>query len=132
MSEALFRKWRVLWMPLEALWRPPSAAHQFCCETMGDALSFGCAQHADPFECADALIVYNEIFDEYGIPVHDGGASYVLIAHCPWCSAKLPESQRDRWFDEVEALAIGDDRPPDRYLSAAWRMKDQAGGAQSE
>ncbi|WP_424956039.1 DUF6980 family protein [Hyphomicrobium sp. 1Nfss2.1] len=31
-------------------------------------LSFVCDQHAEPFRCADVLIVYNEIFDEYGIP----------------------------------------------------------------
>lgn len=132
MSADLFRERRVLWMPLEVPWQPPTAALRVCCETMGAALRFSCDQHADPFECADALIVYNEIFDEYGIPVHDGGATYVLIAHCPWCAVKLPESQRDRWFDEVDAVAGDDDPTPERFLSAAWRTGDQTGGAQSE
>jgi hypothetical protein len=91
---------------------------------MRAALGFDCEQHAEPFACADALVIYNEILDEYGIPVHDGGASYVLITNCPWCGTRLPESQRDRWFDETEAMGLteGDDLPP-KYLSAAWRTK---------
>jgi len=88
---------------------------------MRAALDFSCDQHADPFECADALMVYNEIFDEYGLPVHDGGASYVLIGNCPWCGARLPESQRDRWFDETETFGVDDENLPPKYLTRAWR-----------
>jgi len=88
---------------------------------MASALAFDCNQHADPFECADHLVVYNEVFDEFGIVVHDGGPSYVLIAHCPWCGTRLPESQRDRWYDETEAKGFTDDTLPPEYLSAAWR-----------
>lgn len=121
MSEELFRDRRVLWMPLEVPWRPPDAGISLCCATMRAALAFACDQHADPFECADALIVYNEIFDEYGLPVHDGGASYVLISHCPWCATRLPDSQRDRWFDEIDALGIDEESLPEKYLTAAWR-----------
>jgi hypothetical protein len=77
-----------------------------------------------PFACADALVVYNEVLDEYGLPVHDGGPSYVLISHCPWCGKSLPEGQRDRWFDETEALGLADDASlPARYLTRAWRME---------
>ena len=92
-----------------------------CCPAMSAALAFDCEQHADAFECADALMVYNEVFDEYGIPVHDGGASYVLIEHCPWCSVRLPESQRDRWFDETDALGVEEEKLPPRYLTREWR-----------
>jgi hypothetical protein len=124
MSEALFRGRRVLWMPFAAEWQLPSAGVKLCCEGMQAALAFDCAQHADPFACADALVVYNEVLDEYGIPVHDGGASYVLITHCPWCGTLLPEGQRDRWFDETEALGIeDDDKVPPEFLTAAWRTK---------
>lgn len=88
---------------------------------MARALAFDCSDHADPFDCADSLVVYNEIFDEIGLVVHDGGPSYVLIAHCPWCGTRLPESQRDRWFDETEEKGISDDALPPEYASAAWR-----------
>jgi hypothetical protein len=43
---------------------------------------------------------YHPTFDEYGIIVHDGGPSFVVIAYCPWCGVGLPESKRDRWFTE--------------------------------
>ena len=90
MSSSLFPGRRVLWTPLSIGWRPPSAEAAFCCEAMASALAFDCNQHADPFECADHLVVYNEVFDEFGIVVHDGGPSYVLIAHCPWCGTRGP------------------------------------------
>ncbi|WP_210251896.1 DUF6980 family protein [Hyphomicrobium album] len=124
MSSALFRGRRVLWMPFAAEWQPPSSDVRLCCEGMQAALAFDCEQHADPFACADALVVYNEILDEYGIPVHDGGPSYVLITHCPWCGAILPEGQRDRWFDETEALGLASDASlPAKYLTRAWRTQ---------
>ncbi len=121
MSSELFRNRRVLWMPFGASWRPPGEETALCCAAMRAALAFSCEQHADPFECADALVVYNEVFDEYGIPVHDGGASYVLIEHCPWCGVRLPESQRDRWFEETEALAVDDESLPPKFLTREWR-----------
>ena len=97
-----------------------------CCESMTMALTNVCDQHGDDaFECADMLIAFSVTFDEYGLIVHDGGASSVLINHCPWCGARLPESQRDRWFDELEALGFTDplhEDIPDSYNSAAWRL----------
>ena len=108
-------------MPFEVAWsKELSRAH--CCAAMTNALTFECEQHADPFECGDCALIYNPVFDEYGLVVHDGGASYVLIKNCPWCAAALPESQRDRWFDEVDALTGDTDASvPAQYLTDAWR-----------
>jgi hypothetical protein len=33
----------------------------------------------------------------------------------------LPESQRDRWFDESEALGVEDDSLPAKFLTREWR-----------
>ena len=63
-----------MWMPLSEGWSAPSERATFCCEAMTGALAFDRAQHEDPFACNDQLIVYNEIFDEIGILVRDGGA----------------------------------------------------------
>lgn len=123
MSQTLFPGRRVMWMPLATDWKQPSAASKFCCEAMTAALTFDCDQHADPFECADQLVVYNEVLNEYGLVVHDGGPSYVLITHCPWCAARLPDSERDRWFDETEAKGLTDDTLPPEYLSGEWRRR---------
>ena len=126
MSQPLYPGRRVLWMPLTVAWARPSPAVKLCCDDMAKALDFSCPQHSEPFDCADALVIYNEVFDEYGLVVHDGGASYVLIDVCPWCATRLPESARDRWFETVAALGLAEDaQPPGAFLTGEWRRKDQ-------
>jgi len=71
-------------------------------------------------------------FDEYWIPA--GGARQCLF-HCPWCGEELPPSQRDRWFDELEAMSLDPlaDEIPEAYRSAAWRcapLRPEPGGAE--
>ncbi len=121
MSSDVFQGSRVIWMPVEEAWAPPSEAVILCCTEMKGRLAFTCEQHADPFECPDNLVVYNEKFDEFGLIVHDGGPSYILIGFCPWCGTRLPESQRDRWFDEIEAKGFTEDNLPPEYRTGAWR-----------
>ena len=123
MNPRLFAGRRVMWLPLDLAYRQ-AVGSSHCCAAMDSAVEFTCDQHADPFECPDALIVHHEAFGEYGIAVHDGGPSYVLIAFCPWCGASLGESQRDRWFETLETLGISDPdtaNVPPEYLTAAWR-----------
>jgi hypothetical protein len=124
MSTSLYPGRRVMWLPLDHAYRPPGKDHRCCCPAMVAALDFRCDQHTDPFDCPDGLIVYHEPFDEFGIAVHDGGTSYVLIQHCPWCGAKLPDSQRERWFDALEAIGITSTEAaevPPEFLTASWR-----------
>lgn len=70
------------------------SVRRHCCERMEEGLSLDCSQHEDVFECPDSLVYYSDRSNEYGLIVHDGGTSYVIIGYCPWCGAKLPESQR--------------------------------------
>jgi hypothetical protein len=94
-----------------------------CCDTMSEMLAFTCNQHSDPFDCPDCLVRYIPKFDEYSLIIHDGGSSSVSIGFCPWCGARLPDSKRDRWFDELEALGFDDPKDleiPERYRSDAW------------
>lgn len=83
------------------------------------------AQAADlgPDPVEDAVIVYVDMFDEYGIPVNDGGSSKVRIQYCPWCGSRLPESKRERWSDELEEMGIfepDDPRIPDSFRTDEW------------
>ncbi len=124
MTSALFPAYRVLWMPLGFEWRPATTSVRHCCSAMKQALAHDCDQHATPFDCADTALVYNEPFDEYGIPVRDGGESYLIVTHCPWCGGKLPGSRREAWFDAIDALGLGDahfDMIPQKFLTSAWR-----------
>ena len=63
---------------------------------------------------------YDPRFDEYWVPA--GGARQVLF-FCPWCGERLPPSQRDNWFDELEARGIdpSSDPVPESHKSGAWR-----------
>ncbi len=124
MSSALFAGRRVLWMPLDYDWQRPSPAATHCCATMTASLEMSCDMHDEPFDCPDVPLVFHEIFGEYGIPIRDGSASYLLISHCPWCGAGLPESGRDLWFDTIETAGL-EETPtallPERLRTAAWR-----------
>lgn len=86
----------------------------FCCEQMKINVEDTC------------VITYDDVFDEYSIKLPEDDVSYVLIHYCPWCAAKLPDSQREKWFEELEKL--GFDEPfsqndiPDQFKSNQWRM----------
>lgn len=108
-----------------------------CCRRMKFAVESECEQHSDRWDCPDAIMSYSAKFDEYGIIVHDGGSSSISIDHCPWCGSKLPESQRDRWFDELEKLGFTDpseEKIPEIFTDDRWRtgpdeqVRDGSGG----
>lgn len=61
----------------------------FCCAEMRDQVEASCPDHPDPWDRADAVIVRLED-GSYGLPVHDGGSSWIAIGFCPWCGSRLP------------------------------------------
>lgn len=86
-------------------------------------ISHHCTEHSDPFACPDALITYEQCFDEYGIIIHDGGSSVITIDYCPWCGTALPASKRDRWFETLAALGFDDPAVqslPIAFTTDAW------------
>jgi hypothetical protein len=90
---------------------------------MAEALTQGCAQHENLFECPDNLIYWSPPLDEYGLIVHDGGRSYVLISTCPWCDRRLPNSKREAWATELEKVGVESpffDEGPAPFASDAW------------
>lgn len=99
-------------------------ASKFPCVHMAYQASYQCGTHADPWECPGVLIAYVDAYDEYGIPIRDGGESYWKIDNCPWCGVQLPESKRDLWIKKLKALGydpFGDyDRIPVEFKSARW------------
>ncbi|MCG8351078.1 MAG: hypothetical protein MI924_25190 [Chloroflexales bacterium] len=95
----------------------------FPCVHIADQITQTCDQHPDPHDCPDVLIVYAPRFDEYAIPIRDGGPSVVCIRFCPWCGVQLPESKSTRWFEELELLGYDDpflQDIPEEYLTDQW------------
>jgi hypothetical protein len=94
----------------------------YCCDAMQRQAELVCDQHPDRFDCPDCLIEYSPRFREFGMMIHDGGASSLNIYYCPWCGSKLPDSLRDEWFAEMERLGIdpAEDEVPEEFRSSAW------------
>ena len=57
---------------------------------------------ASNLQSGETAIRFIPKFKEYGIPVLDGGESFIVIQFCPWCGKKLPDSRREQYFDELE------------------------------
>ncbi len=71
---------------------------QFCCKDMSNHV-YQIHEKRWVGDLADKIVYYSSKYEEYGIPIKTDGcpaaSSYVLIAHCPWCGAKLPPSRRE-------------------------------------
>ncbi|ALC91447.1 hypothetical protein AM500_17860 [Bacillus sp. FJAT-18017] len=97
-----------------------------CCEDMTYWANFACEFHEDPFQCPDHLIHYSAKFDEYGVIIHDGGSSLIVISYCPWCGKKFPLSKRDLWFDTLEGLGYNnpfEQEIPEKFQTDKWWNK---------
>jgi len=70
------------------------------------------------------LVAYDVRFDSYEIAVRRNVSQQ--ISFCPWCGERLPASQRERWFDELEALGVDPMKEPypEKYKTARWRLPD--------
>ncbi|MDZ7734585.1 MAG: hypothetical protein U5R31_17210 [Acidimicrobiia bacterium] len=92
---------------------------------MAEQLTMDCTRHKSAYECADQLVTFIPKFREYGLIVHDGGESFVLIQHCPWCGSALPPSERHRWFETLEArgIAPGVDEVPPPFRDGTWLLE---------
>jgi hypothetical protein len=89
---------------------------------MESSLTLNCDQHKDEYSCPDVLIKYSGKFDEYGLIIHDGGSSSLLIQYCPFCGTKLPESKRDLWFDTLESMGFDD--PSEQEIPEQFNNRD--------
>jgi len=93
-----------------------------CCEIMRNAIDSKCLEHPNLDDCPDNIIQFISKFNEYGIPIRDGGSSKITIKFCPWCGKKLPESMRDKWFNEMESRGIDpwSDDIPKEFETGEW------------
>ncbi|MGI3170594.1 DUF6980 family protein [Pseudooceanicola sp. C21-150M6] len=98
-----------------------------CCETMARVIDPDCAEHEDPRECEDALVLYQPRFDSYALYARFGSPWSTSIAFCPWCGDRKRDLS-DLWFDRIEAMGLdpAEDaaRIPDKYKTDAWWKED--------
>ena len=60
---------------------------EFPCIHIAYYSTMECDEHKDPWECPDMIIVKTK--EGYGIPIRDGGSSFININNYPWCGIKL-------------------------------------------
>jgi len=75
---------------------------------MLNQLNWKCADHPSLRDCPDALLGRFGNERKYGLFVHDGGSSFVEIAHCPWCGTRLRPEQDPPTPSPVHNIADGD------------------------
>jgi hypothetical protein len=46
----------------------------------------------DPLDCADRLVERTKS-GEYGLLIHDGGSSYIVIEYCAWCGRHIAPTE---------------------------------------
>jgi len=103
--------------------------NKYCCNDMRSHIEHKCDVHDDVYECCDHLFLYNAIYDEYGVIIHDGGSSYIEIAFCPFCGHRFNESKRYKFFELLENelhygdLEISNGDIPEEFKSDEWWRK---------
>jgi hypothetical protein len=75
----------------------------------------------------DGVIKYDDKLDSFSLLVRQDAETLTTqdIFFCPWCASKLPESRRETWLNELEALGIDPmkDEIPETYRSSKWWSK---------
>lgn len=79
------------------------------------------------FETPECVVTYDVRFDEYAIGARGGSGDDVLIAYCPWCGVRLPDSKRKAWQDGLRRQGIDPDFHdiPADFLSGKWWRRDE-------
>lgn len=77
------------WATAEKLKNKGFNYESFCCMMMADKV-FESLDEEGEIKYDDLEVIINK-WDEgfYGIPVHNGGATMVVINYCPWCGTRL-------------------------------------------
>ncbi len=79
-----------------------------------------------PHQGPNRVLDWYAPWDEYMIPVAYDGYSATIIAYCPWCGRKLPESKRNSWYETLRSMGYddpGEQDIPNEYHSDAWWRK---------
>ncbi len=70
---------------LEAQLKDKGVSHtDYCCLQMAHKIFF-----PDDRDDVDQIVIFSKSQKTYGIPVHDGGTSFITIDYCPWCGSNI-------------------------------------------
>lgn len=61
----------------------------YCCDDLKFEITRSCELHENPYDCPDVIVLRIGYGDTVGMPIHDGGRSWIQITYCPWCGEKF-------------------------------------------
>jgi hypothetical protein len=66
---------------------------ELCCSDLEYHLNSGCEHHGTGHDCGDRVITRTN--RGFGLPIHDGGSSYIEIWFCPWCGTAITPTEAE-------------------------------------
>ena len=88
-----------------------------------------CSDMREMIEEENSIVFISE-FREYGVPICDGGSSFLEMQFCPWCGKKLPGSLREEYFSILDKMGINYPCPPEELpenmRSEKWWQENMA------
>ena len=100
----------------------PRYFKEHCCSAMTKQVNTVSKMGASPLlGSTDQRIYWSALWDEYGL-ICQPSAEILPIRFCPFCSARLPTSQRDVWFKQLEASGwrTWGNPIPEKLLDLDW------------
>jgi hypothetical protein len=93
----------------------------WCCDMMKHSSTVDCSMHDDPHDCPNVLVVWSQTHGP-GLPVRDGGSSFITINFCPWCGTDI--SMDDEIDTSVDAEIKPEMLPTDEGAKALREYLD--------
>ena len=76
---------------------------EFCCTMMKYNVENSFDEQGEiKYDDVDVIINFWKKKSTYGIPIHDGGTSMIVIHYCPWCGVKLPDPDNEGRMIDVD------------------------------
>ena len=88
-------------------------------------------RHAGNLGESIAIVLYNEVFDEYALaPAGDPSPNRLLaIKFCPFCGEELPGDKRRQWDAALKQIGVDPedtDSIPASFKSSRWWKSPEA------
>ena len=81
-----------------------------------------CDLHEDPWDCEDAMVIYEPEFDSYAFMSRFEARFMTAMRFCPWCGDKKRDLS-DKYYDLLDAMGVKDydeKNIPTEFQSDQW------------
>ena len=93
-----------------------------CCDTMEQKIDPKCDIHENPWDCEDAMVVYEPEFDSYAFMSRFDAGFMISMHFCPWCGDKKRDLS-DQYYELLDEMGVKEYEAkyiPKEFQSDAW------------